>query len=93
MALATQSARAGGSVAIVGAGGGTATVGWGLLPGNCDLFTQFGGTTADFRDVIAMAEAGRLVIDAERFPFDDALAAYMRVGQGTVTARAVVTLE
>lgn len=91
--LALKSARAGGAVAIVGAGGGTVKVGWGLLPGNCDLFIQFGGTTADFYDVIAMAEAGRLTIDIERFPFDRTLDAYARVDAGAVTGRAVVTIE
>ena len=92
MALALHTARPGGVIAIVGAGGGTASIGWGLLPGNCDVFIQFGGTTADLHDVVAMAEAGRLRIDVERFPFAQTFEAYQRVDNGTVAGRAVVTI-
>ena len=91
MALALQSARQGGAIAIVGAGGGTASIGWGLLPNECELFIAFGGTTADLHDVIAMTEAGRIRVDVERFPFEQTAKAYQRVDAGTVTGRAVVT--
>jgi propanol-preferring alcohol dehydrogenase len=92
MGLALQSARAGGAIAIVGAGGGTASIGWGLLPSNCELFIQFGGTTADLHDVVALAEAGRIQIDVQHFPFEQTAEAYQRVGEGTVVGRAVVTV-
>jgi propanol-preferring alcohol dehydrogenase len=93
ISLALAAARAGGSIAIVGAGGGTASIGWGLLPNNCDLFIPLGGTTADLHDVIAMAEAGRLQIDIEQFTFDQLIEAYERVELGTVAGRAVVTIS
>lgn len=90
MALALASARIGGSIAIVGAGGGRAAIGWGLLPNDCDLFIPQGGTTADLHDVIALANAGRLQIDVERFAFDRTAEGYARVEAGTVAGRAVV---
>jgi propanol-preferring alcohol dehydrogenase len=92
MSLALASARIGGSIAIVGAGGGTASIGWGRMPVNCDVFVPMGGTTADLHDVVAMAEAGRLQIDVERFTFDQVIDGYQRVEDGTVAGRAVVTL-
>lgn len=92
MSLTLASARAGGSIAIVGAGGGRAAIGWGLLPNNCELFIPQGGTTADLHDVVAMAAAGRLQIDVERFPFERTAEAYTRVEAGDVEGRAVVTL-
>ncbi len=92
MALAFGSARLGGSIGIVGAGGGTATIGWGLVPNNCDVFIPLGGTTADLHDVIALAAAGRLTIDVETHPFANVVDAYARVDAGTVAGRAVVTL-
>jgi propanol-preferring alcohol dehydrogenase len=92
MGLALQSARAGGGIAIVGAGGGTASIGWGLLPSNCELFIQFGGTTADLHDVVSLAEAGRIQIDVQHFHFEQTAEAYQRVGEGTVAGRAVVTV-
>jgi propanol-preferring alcohol dehydrogenase len=92
MSLATTSARAGGSIAIVGAGGGTATIGWGRMPNNCELFIPLGGTTADLHDVIAMAEGGRLQIDVEAIPFAQVMKGYRRLEEGALTGRLVVTL-
>jgi propanol-preferring alcohol dehydrogenase len=93
MALALRSARVGGTIAIVGAAGGTATVGWGHLPHDCELAIPNGGTTADLHDVVALAEAGRLRIDVERFPFEQTPDAYGRVEAGTIDGRAVVVLD
>ena len=76
-----------------GAGGGTASIGWGLLPNNCDLFIPQGGTTADLHDVIALANAGRLRIDIERFPFERTAEAYAQVEAGSVAGRAVVVMR
>jgi len=85
-------ARAYGAVALVGAGGGTAAVGWGVPPQECAVFTTMGATVADLREVVALAEQGRLRIDIERFPFADTAAAYDAFRSGTLEARAVVTL-
>lgn len=92
MALAVGAARSGGSVGIVGAGGGTVAIGWGLVPNDCEVFIPLGGTTADLHDVVALAEAGHLTIDVETFPFADTAAAYARAASGAVLGRAVVTL-
>lgn len=91
MDLALQTARPGGGIAIVGAGGGMASIGWGLLPHDCDLFIPLGGTTADLHDVVALAQAGRVGIDIEQFPFAAVADAYARVREGSVHGRAVVT--
>jgi len=91
MDLALQTARPGGGIAIVGAGGGTASIGWGTLPHDCDLFIPLGGTTADLHDVVALAQAGRIGIDVDPFPFAAVADAYARVREGSVRGRAVVT--
>jgi propanol-preferring alcohol dehydrogenase len=83
----------GGTLAIVGAGGGHVSIGWDSLPSLCDVFIQFGATTADLREVVALAEAGRLQMDVELFPFAEAAAAYARVEAGDLQGRAVVTLD
>ncbi|MBW2424866.1 MAG: alcohol dehydrogenase catalytic domain-containing protein [Deltaproteobacteria bacterium] len=92
MGLALASARPGGSIAIVGAGGGKTSIGWGLLPNDCELFIPLGGTTADLHEVVAMAQAGQLRIDIERFSFDRTAFAYAQVEAGVVDGRAVVML-
>jgi alcohol dehydrogenase, propanol-preferring len=92
MRLALGAARPLGSVAIVGAGGGTATVGWGALPLECDVWIPMGATIADLREVVALAEQGALRIEVETFPFERTAEAYERFARGELRSRAVVTL-
>jgi alcohol dehydrogenase, propanol-preferring len=91
MELALRTARPGGGIAVVGAGGGVTSIGWGLLPHDCDLFIPLGGTTADLHDVVALAQSGRIGIDVETFPFAAVADAYARIREGSVNGRAVVT--
>jgi propanol-preferring alcohol dehydrogenase len=93
MQTALAQATPGGSVAIVGAGGGSVGVGWGSLPPLCEVFIPFGGTTADLHAVVALAEAGKLQMDVQLFPFAEAAEAYARVESGDLTGRAVVTID
>jgi propanol-preferring alcohol dehydrogenase len=81
-----------GSVALVGAGGGTAPVGWGRVPLECEVFVPMGATLADLHEVVALARVGALRMDVEVFPFDRAPEAYERFGAGELRARAVVAV-
>lgn len=92
MRAALATVRPNGAVAIVGAAGGTAEVGWGLVPPGCDVFISLAGTLADFHEVISLAEAGRLEIEVETFPFADVARAYGMVRAGAVGGRAVVEM-
>jgi propanol-preferring alcohol dehydrogenase len=89
MALATAATL--GTVAIVGAGGGTAKVSWGVLPLECDLYIPMAASISDLHEVIALAEAGELRVEVELFGFDRAPDAYERFRQGDLRSRAVVT--
>ncbi|MDQ1430964.1 MAG: alcohol dehydrogenase, propanol-preferring [Actinomycetota bacterium] len=89
MALATAATL--GTVAIVGAGGGTAKVSWGVLPLECDLYIPMAASIADLHEVIALAETGELRVEVELFDFDRAPDAYERFRQGDLRSRAVVT--
>jgi propanol-preferring alcohol dehydrogenase len=91
MAMALACAGNLGTIGIVGAGGGTAKVSWGVLPLECDLFIPMAATIADLHEVIALAEAGELRVEVELFAFDDAPVAYERFRQGDLRSRAVVT--
>ena len=51
-----------------------------------------GGPTWELHDVVAMAEAGRLQLEADRVPFADTLAGYERLERGEVAGRAVVVM-
>jgi propanol-preferring alcohol dehydrogenase len=91
MPMALASAATLGTIAIVGAGGGTAKVSWGLLPLECDLWIPMAASIADLHEVIALAEAGELRVEVELFDFERAPDAYERFRRGELRSRAVVT--
>ena len=91
MRMALASAATLGTIAIVGAGGGTAKVSWGVLPLECDLWIPMAASIADLHEVIALAEAGELRIEVELFEFERAPDAYERFRRGDLRSRAVVT--
>ena len=86
-------ARAMGAVALVGAGGGAAPVGWGRVPLECDVFVPMGATLADLHEVVTLARAGALRMEVEVFPFERAPEAYERFAAGELRARAVVAVD
>jgi propanol-preferring alcohol dehydrogenase len=98
LALACATVRPLGRVVVVGIGGGTVPFGWraplgaGAQPPGAQLALSIGFTLGDLREVVALAEAGRLVIDAERFPFAAVGSAYDRLLKGEIRSRAVVSV-
>ena len=93
IATALASVRAAGRVVIVGAGGGSARVGWGASPPDCHVYVSFASTAADVHEVIALARAGRLTIPVETFPFAEVELAYDRLRRGELLGRAVVIMS
>ena len=69
MKMALASAATLGTVAIVGAGGGTAKISWGVLPLECDFYIPMAASIADLHEVIALAEGGDLRVEVELFEF------------------------
>ncbi|HEX6685440.1 MAG TPA: alcohol dehydrogenase catalytic domain-containing protein [Candidatus Limnocylindrales bacterium] len=94
IAAGIAAVRPGGAFGLVGAGGGRLDRPWfGTLPRDGEVFTFQGGTIADAREVIALAEDGRIRNDVELFPLDAIDEAYARLAAGTLTGRAVITLS
>lgn len=93
MRLAFASGRRLGSIAIVGAGGGAAKVGWQLVPNECDVYIPLGGSHPELHEVVALAERGLVRSEVELFAFDQTPAAYERVHHGDIAGRAVVVPE
>jgi propanol-preferring alcohol dehydrogenase len=91
MAMALACAGNLGTIGIVGAGGGTAKVSWGVLPLECDLFIPMAASISDLHEVIALAETGDLRVEVELFAFEDAPLAYDRFRNNDLKSRAVVT--
>ena len=90
MNAAIRNAAPLGSVAIVGQGFGTASIRFGQIAHDCDVFIPQGAPIAELEEVVALARTGDVIIETERFDFDDTPAAYERLTTGTLDGRAVV---
>ncbi len=90
LAMAAQSARKRGRIAIVGMGGGVLGVRFGALPFGCSVITTMGGSTAELAEVVALAEAGRVRPQVERFPLPDVGQVYAKLEANEISGRAVL---
>ncbi|MCU4578780.1 NAD(P)-dependent alcohol dehydrogenase [Acinetobacter courvalinii] len=75
---------------IVGLGGGILHYGANKPPYGCEVNVPFWGTRAELMEVIALAEAGRIHSEVERFPLEDAPKVYERLREGKIHGRAVL---
>lgn len=94
-AAATTATAAGcvateGDVAIVGIGGGTLAVGFGVLPFEVSVTAPYWGSRGELREVLDLARAGAIEVHVETFAMDEAPLAYQRLHEGTITGRAVI---
>jgi propanol-preferring alcohol dehydrogenase len=76
---------------IVGIGGGKATVGFGVVPYECNVFSPYWGTRGELYDVVALARRGVITLHTEQYPIDDGVSIYQRLHAGKVMGRAVLT--
>jgi propanol-preferring alcohol dehydrogenase len=90
ISIATACARPLGTIALVGAGGGTLGVRWGALPLECDVFIPQGGTHPELYEVVDLAQRGLVRSNIQRFDFTDTVEAYERLRRGDLEGRAVV---
>lgn len=83
----------GGAVRFVGLGGGefTYSVGSGqTMPWGIDIQMSFGGTRADQREVIALAQQGKLGVEVNEYALSDYQKAFDDLEAGRITGRAVL---
>lgn len=79
-----------GLVVLVGEAGGTLSFGFDGVPVESWLTTVAWGSHRDLRDVVRLAEDGRLRWDVEAVPLADAGSAHARLRAGTVDGRLVL---
>jgi propanol-preferring alcohol dehydrogenase len=91
LALAAGSVAVGASLCYIGRGGGSLSVAPGRLPFECSVLLPSWGTLPELVEVVALARAGAIDTEIERFGLDQAIEAYRRLDQGLVRGRAVVT--
>lgn len=93
--MSVESVAPNGAYRMVGLGGGVPGVtaepaggpGW---PWGASVRKSYGGTRSDLVDAIALAQAGRLTVEVDRFELDDARTAFDRLEAGQVRGRAVL---
>jgi propanol-preferring alcohol dehydrogenase len=90
IATALAVARPMSTFALVGAGGGTASIAWGQVALECEVFIPLGGSHVELHEVVRLAEQDRVRLDVEQFNFDRLEEAYDRLRTGDLSGRAVV---
>lgn len=90
LAHAAGIVAAGGVVVLVGEAGGSIGFGWERIPPEAWLTTVAWGSRDDLREVVRLAERGRLHWATETMPLTEAIAAHERLRAGEVRGRLVL---
>jgi len=80
----------GSRLTIVGLGGGVLHYAANQPPYGCEVSVPYWGSRTELMEVIAMAEAGRIHAQVERFPLEQAVDVYQRLREGRIHGRAVL---
>ncbi len=92
IAAGLDTVRPYGAFGLVGANGGTLRRPWfGGLPRDAEVFTFQGSSIADVLAVVALAEAGLVRSEVDRYPLSRVDDAYAALARGELRGRAVVT--
>lgn len=88
--LAREGAAMDAIVQIIGLGGGIMPTGFGSTPWGASVRAPYWGTRPELTEVFELARNGSVDVHVERYGFDEAVAAYARLHEGTVRGRAVI---
>ena len=90
--VATAAACVGteGDATIVGIGGGSAQVGFGVTPYDAAFRAPYWGSRAELIEVLDLARAGSVEVHVETYSLDEAPKAYERLHAGQIRGRAVI---
>jgi alcohol dehydrogenase, propanol-preferring len=91
LSMAAAMTRRQGDLTILGVGGGTLPVNFGLIPYEASVQTSYWGSATELMEVLDLARAGRIEVRTETFPLERATEAYDRLAAGEVQGRAVIT--
>ncbi|WTW99772.1 NAD(P)-dependent alcohol dehydrogenase [Streptomycetaceae bacterium NBC_01309] len=79
-----------GDVSIVGLGGGSVPVGFGVIPYDVAVTSPYWGSRGELIEVLNLARAGAVDVHVETYTLDEAPKAYERLHDGKVNGRAVI---
>lgn len=87
---ARQAVAVNGSIVIVGIGGGVVPTGFFSTPFGVQVRAPYWGSRGELAEVIALAQAGLIDVEVEKFSLDQGPEAYRLLHDGKITGRAVL---
>lgn len=90
LALGARVLKPEGRLSIVGLALGTLPVSFFALPYDAEVATSYWGTVTELMDLVDLARAGRIRVEVETAPLDQAIETYARLRRGEIRGRAVV---
>ena len=75
---------------IVGLAGGTLRYSANRPPYGCQVSIPYWGSRTELMEVVALARAGRIRAEVQRFPLEQAVDVYQRLREGKIRGRAVL---
>lgn len=91
--LAVQLVGRNSQLTVVGVGGGSIALSQMTLPFGCSVCTPLWGSRAELLEVIALAQSGRIHVDAEYFPIERGPQVLQDLREGRILGRAVLVPE
>ncbi|HNS27570.1 MAG TPA: NAD(P)-dependent alcohol dehydrogenase [Steroidobacteraceae bacterium] len=77
-------------LSVVGLAGGAVHYVANSPPYGCEVSIPYWGSRTELMEVVALAAAGRIRAEVERFPLEQAVAVYQRLREGRIRGRAVL---
>lgn len=90
LAIAARSLRSEGRLVIIGLAGGALPVSFFGVPYGAEVATSYWGTVTELIELVALARAGRIKLEVETFPLEQAAQVYDRLRRGEIRGRAVI---
>ncbi len=87
--LAVQLTSVRGALVLVGVGGGTAQVGFGVTPYECSVMSPYWGTRQELVEVIELAQRGVLGVETTTYTLDEMPEVYAKFTRDEIVGRAV----
>lgn len=89
--LGAKALRAEGKMVLIGLAGGSFPVSFFGMPFGATVSTSYWGSAPELMELVALARAGKIRVEIERFPLDRAAEAYDLLRAGKIRGRAVIT--
>ncbi len=90
MSLGVRLLRRPGAFVLIGLALGSIPFNFFAIPYDAVLATSYWGTVSEFMEVVELAKAGKIHVEVERFPLEEAAEVYRKLKDGEIRGRAVV---